>query len=214
MKKILFCLVAFFMVSAQALVAPEMYMVDSTCPKDSPFKRAVWHNYQGREGGYYTPLGECISCDSTKAFMLINPDDCDICPNRTTQGIDDILSKRQCRLKQCPKEKPFYEEKWNWSGCKSCEDNPTHITKKECNQCPNMRWVDGLELCAPDKKGILYYSGESLGRGHLIGGMLPYTYSCGEDRGEKALRTGKLECARCPQTEFKDNWCYLHKQGK
>jgi len=214
MKKIVLLFILFFSYPSWALVAPEIYMVDKTCPKDSPFKLAVWHYNNGN--GYYTPIesGTCISCDTTKGLMLSDEKECGVCPNRTTQGINDIISKTQCRLKKCPSDKPFYEEKWNWSGCKACEDMPTHITKEECSKCSNMRWVAEMKLCAPNKKGVIYYNGESLDHGHLVGGMLPYAYACDNHRNEVAIRAGKEECAQCPHTTFKDGWCYFNQKGK
>ena len=224
MKNFFFLIVLFFNLSCQALVAPEHYMADPTCPQNAPFKRAQWHNYEGRDGGYYTPYGECISCDTTKALMLTDSDECGLCANRTADTTDIFggwITMHYCRLKECPPDKPFYEEKWNWSGCKSCLDEPSHIRKEECVQCPNMRWVKDLG-CAPDKPNRIYYSGTALtadGREiSLVGGSFPYILKCQDIPKrlsvETAIKTSAEECAKCSNTYMKDGWCHLKKGGE
>ena len=74
MKKLLFVLL-FFSSPVWALVEPRLYMVDPSCPKNAPFKET---------GGF----GNCISCDTTKALMMEDPKDCDMCPNRTVDKED------------------------------------------------------------------------------------------------------------------------------
>ena len=219
MKKAILACTLLLPFSAAALVAPEKYMADSSCPKNAPFKHAQWNNYEGRDGGYYTPYGECISCHTTKAFMLVNAEECNLCPNRTVDNKDIFggwISTDYCRLKECPPDKPFYEENWNWSGCKSCQDEPKHIKKDECAQCPNMRWVEGVG-CAPDKSDRLYYDVTALSQNgvedHLVGGSPPYVIRCEDIRKrsefEKAVKTSPEECAHCPNTDMKDGWCYF-----
>ena len=196
MKKIVFLLGLCFVGSVQAMVAPEIFDYEPTCPKDKPFIQVI------PERGT-----ECQSCDSLRGLMLKKESDCQRCPHRERTG------NGECRLKKCPATAPYYESKWNWSGCKNCQDEPTHITKDECLQCPNMRWVEGLNLCAPNKKGVIYYDGESLGQGRLIGGVLPYSFPCDNSKKEKAIRAGREECCLCPHTKFQDGWCYSDQKG-
>ena len=216
MKKIFFILLL-FSCPAWALVAPRLYMVDLSCPKNAPFRETQWHNYENKEGGYYTPVGNCISCDTTKGLMMMDAKDCALCPNRTTESVDTIagfITSNYCRLKKCPQDKPFYEEDWNWSGCKNCQDKPKHIKKEECEQCPNMRWVEGAG-CAPEKNGRMYYNGTFLTaegmKMHMDGGSAPFDIDCdsGTWKQCEAVKTSEQECKKCPFTYMKNGFCHM-----
>ena len=217
MKKLFFVLL-FLSCPVWALVAPRVYMVDPSCPKKAPFREGKWHNYEDREGGHYTPSsGKCISCDTTKALMLADAKDCDLCPNRTVESVDTIpgfISSNYCRLKKCPENKPFYEENWNWSGCKNCQDEPKHIKKEECEQCPNMRWIEGSG-CAPDKADKMYYNGGILfpngAKDYLVGGSPPFAIECDSEKWQlcEAVETSEKECSKCSYTYMKDGFCHM-----
>ncbi len=217
MKKLLFVWL-FFSCPVLALVAPRMYVVDSSCPKNAPFREGQWHSHKDKEGGYYTPsFGNCISCDTTKAFMLVDAKDCGLCPNRTVEGVDTIpgfIFSNYCRLKTCPPEKPFYDENWNWSGCKSCQDEPKHIKKEECEQCSNMRWIEGAG-CAPDKSDRMYYNGKVLfpdgTASFLDGGSPPFVITCDSEKWQhcEAIKTSEEECKKCPFTYMKNGFCHV-----
>ena len=216
MKKLLFALLLLSQ-PVWALVPPRKYMADSSCPQDAPFRECYWNNYKHRKGGYYKPSGECISCDTTRALMLVDKKDCDLCPNRTMESVDTLpglYTSNYCRLKECPPHKPFYEEHWNWSGCKNCKDEPKHIKKEECEQCPNMRWVEGAG-CAPDKPGKMYYTGRLLtaaGVEHgMVGGSSPYSIECDSHEWQRcdAVKTSEQECQKCPYTYMKDGFCHM-----
>ena len=215
MKK-LFFIWLFFSCPVWALVAPRMYMADSSCPKNAPFREGQW-NYENRDGGYYTPYGKCISCDTTRALMLVNEKDCDLCPNRTVYKEDTLggwIQTNYCRLRTCPPEKPFFDNNWNWSGCTSCQDEPKHIKKEECEQCSNMRWVEGAG-CAPDKSDRIYYTGTMLspdGREmSLDGGSPPFDIDCENERWQRceAIKTSEQECKKCSFTYMKDGFCHM-----
>ncbi|MBQ4471987.1 MAG: hypothetical protein II942_01910 [Alphaproteobacteria bacterium] len=207
MKKVFFTLVLLSSFPCLSMVAPEEYMVDPSCPKNAPFKYASWNDYEdGDDDGYYAPQGKCISCNSPQGLMLINEADCKLCPNR-------IMDNGYCRLKKCPTDKPFYEEKWNWSGCKSCADQPTNITKEECAKCPSMRWLSDVKKCAPNEANFIYYDGEECSetgqRFHLLGGMSPYRFSCQNFTSDfaRGIVVSAEECAKCPNTYMKNGCC-------
>ena len=215
MKK-LFFLLLLFSCPVWALVEPHLYVMDPACPKNAPFKRGKWHESRG--GEYYTPIGNCISCDTIKALMLVDAKDCDLCPNRTVESVDTLpgfITSNYCRLKVCPPEKPFYEEDWNMSGCKNCQDKPRHIKKEECAQCPNMRWVADIG-CVPDKPNMMYYSGEKLDVDgveiHISVGSDLYIRACDPKEWQDchALKTSEEECKKCPFTYMKKGFCYMN----
>lgn len=222
MKKIIFISLMCWTFFAIAALPPELYMVDPTCPKTSPFKVADWNNYDDEtDDGYYAPYGKCISCDIAKGLMLVNDSECKLCPNR-------IFENGECKLEKCPKNKPFYESYGNWSGCKSCQDEPTFIKKEECMKCSNMHWIEfeshengwgrsKLGFCAPSKKNKIYHSMNFLTKeGHISGidgGKFPFESDCNNPHvknwGAVAVETSKEECSRCPNTYMKNGWCYF-----
>ena len=215
MKKALFTVTLFFSFSVSALMAPRFYVADSTCPKNAPFKEA---------GGF----GDCISCGTTKALMMEDAKECDLCPNRTVKKEDSFggwIQTNYCHLKKCPPNKPFYEENWNWSGCKSCQDEPKHIKKEECKQCPNMHWIEFKThegnikqgYCVPNKKNKIYHSMDFLTKEGYIsgidGGTAPFESDCDNPHvknwGAVAVETSKEECAKCSNIYMKNGWCYF-----
>ena len=218
MKKLLMVFLLMSSLPSVALVAPRKYIADSSCPKEAPFKEMGW-NFDEDDGEKYLEThGDCISCNTTRALMLENPKDCDLCPNRTVNEVGELggwIQTNYCRLKKCPPDKPFYEEKWNWSGCKSCEDKPTLITKEECDQCPNMRWVVGSNFCAPNLSDRVYHGSrwEIITNGkksteRLTGGMVPFSTKCTELTPDYGIGVSAKECSYCSNTYMKDGFCF------
>lgn len=205
MRRVLFALALLCASSALALVAPEEYSIDPTCPQNAPFSSIN---------------RRCVSCDTPRALMLEDPKDCAVCRNRTVDNVDSFggwITSHYCRLKKCPKDKPFYEEKWNSSGCKSCEDEPTFITKEQCDKCQNMRWVKDANYCAPNLQDRVYHqngnvkiwrNGEVMYSVPMDGGMAPWSTSCTDLTPSYGMAVSPNECARCQNTYMKDGFCF------
>ncbi len=220
MKKIAL-LVMFWLSSLPALCATgpaTTYAFDPRCPVDRPFIRSgpilVACSISGKMEKEECKIeAGCVSCNSLESLLMLgNAEDCSKCPNRI---LDE--SGRYCRLKECPKDKPFYEAT---RGCKSCEDEPLFISKEECEQCPGRRWVevpdsgtaDVRNYCAPDLSDRVYHGENRVQiteKGRLLIPLyymtLPYFTLCSELNG---ISVSAEECARCPNTYMKDGFCF------
>lgn len=192
------------------------YAFDPRCPVDRPFiergapRLGVCSKNENMGKEECKIEAGCVSCNSLESLLMLgNAEDCSKCSNRM---LDE--SGRYCRLKECPKEKPFYEIS---RGCKSCEDEPVFINKAECEQCPGRRWVEDAKYCAPDVPGRFYHKngdvkiwqdGQVALTLPLTGGGAPWFTSCGHLSPSYGMAVSEQECARCPNTYMKDGFCF------
>ncbi len=209
MKKIVFTLLLFSSLSTFALLPPEMHMADPSCPKDAPFRRAEWNSKTYRND---IPYGQCISCNDPRGLMM-DEADCAKCPNRTSVGFNDIISRTHCRLKKCPPDKPAYAGAWNWEGCKTCDDADTLYTNKEdCAKCPNRRWVDVADVCAPRGDKDIYFKETCTYEPETIieGRKRDPKIDCSQLSSTQGVITSAEECARCSNTRIENGCCVLN----
>ena len=94
----------------------------------------------------------CFVCDGLEDVIVVNKEDCNVCPNREVRTEEDeyyVEGKEikkyiyHCQLKQCPENAPLRGD----GDCLSCEEGVwTDDPKEICDKCPNRQFIDKGEV--------------------------------------------------------------------
>ncbi len=138
-------------------------------------------------GHFRNKEGACIKCGVESAYswsLLASKEECAKCENTISYNGYCIL----------PQECPANHLQGIDGKCFHCEDlKDISTTAKECDKCPNRKYVDGK--CVPKECPADHFKNKA-----------GSCYECKSLKFYQAETTFE-ECSKCPNREYKEGWC-------